>query len=180
MWGYGALLAKAGADGLNLDTMDSLGPFVVPPSQSKPDLWWQSVWCNARGQQNPSESAQYCNSDAAWFRYAGLSSGDAGDCILQCGTEGGVGICCLFLSPSAAGNMKVLPPPKRFRNLDGWHGLKAAFEYKLNSGKPQLRQQCLTRRASHMLSSNQSLDSTMAFFSCHLVGGTGNSACSGK
>lgn len=35
---YGALLAKAGADGLNLDTMDSLGPFVVPPSQSKPEM----------------------------------------------------------------------------------------------------------------------------------------------
>ena len=29
-------MARAGADGLNLDTMDSLGPFVVPPSQSKP------------------------------------------------------------------------------------------------------------------------------------------------
>lgn len=37
--GYAALLAKAGAHGLNLDTMDSLGPFVVPPSQSKPEPW---------------------------------------------------------------------------------------------------------------------------------------------
>ena len=35
---YAALLAKAGAHGLNLDTMDSLGPFVVPPSQSKPEM----------------------------------------------------------------------------------------------------------------------------------------------
>eukprot|EP00435_Cladocopium_sp_Y103_P072465 s172_g40.t1 len=37
---YGALLAKAGADGLNLDTMDSLGPFVagVPHAIIEPEL----------------------------------------------------------------------------------------------------------------------------------------------
>ncbi|CAK9114886.1 unnamed protein product [Durusdinium trenchii] len=35
---YADLMARAGADGLNLDTMDSLGPFVVPPSQSKPEM----------------------------------------------------------------------------------------------------------------------------------------------
>lgn len=46
-----------------------------------------------------------------------------------------------------------------------WEGRMA--EYLETSGNPQLWQQCLIRRASHMLSSNQSLDSTMAFFSCH-------------
>lgn len=31
-------MAWSQADGLNLDTMDSLGPWVVPPSQKKPEM----------------------------------------------------------------------------------------------------------------------------------------------
>ena len=34
--GYAELAAKTGVDGLNLDTMDSLGPFVVAPGQDRP------------------------------------------------------------------------------------------------------------------------------------------------
>ena len=34
--GYADLAAKSGVDGLNLDTMDSLGPFVVAPGQDRP------------------------------------------------------------------------------------------------------------------------------------------------
>ena len=101
-------MAKAGADGLNLDTMDSLGPFVVPPSQSKPDLWWQNDAKCLMQRQRPAESIgirsvlqfQVISSDAAMPLCPSMSSGDAGDCILQCGTEGGLGICCLFLPDS--------------------------------------------------------------------------------